>query len=150
MKEAEEEEGDDWDGSDRQDGDGRSGEKEHQQRRRRQRQGLDKHGDGAQGSPPPPPVAASEVTALASSRSSLAAAAAATTLRVALVGRGFSKNQQEVFRKNGSKLGMEVLVRPEAKVGKPPNLFEPPPGATPGKGKKRRRSSCNERHHRTS
>ncbi|CAM9721845.1 unnamed protein product [Ectocarpus sp. 8 AP-2014] len=125
MQEGEEEE-EEGDGSDRQDGGGRRrrGEKGHHQRRRRQRQGVDKQGDGAQGSPPPPPlVAASTDTALASrsrdgvasSSPAAAAAAAAATLRVALVGRGFSKNQQEVFRKNGSKLGMEVLVRPEAK-----------------------------------
>lgn len=121
MQEAEEE-GDDWDSSDRHGGGGkrRRGEKEHHQRRRRQRQGVDKQGGGAPGSPPPPPlVAASKHTALASRGRGVVASstpATATTLRVALVGRGFSKNQQEVFSKNGSKLGIEVLVRPEPKV----------------------------------
>ncbi|CAB1100345.1 unnamed protein product [Ectocarpus sp. CCAP 1310/34] len=152
QEQEEEEEEEEGDGSDRQDGGDRRRrrEKEHHQRRRRQRQGGDKQrgGAGAQGSTDT--ALASRSRDGVSSSSPVAAAAAAATLRVALVGRGFSKNQQEVFRKNGSKLGMEVLVRPEAKVGKPPNLFEASPGATPGKGKKRRRSSGNERHHRMS
>ncbi|CAN0192877.1 unnamed protein product [Scytosiphon promiscuus] len=71
-------------------------------------------------------------------------------LRVALVGGGFSKQRQRVFRQRALKLGMEVLLRPSSKADVPPSLFDLLPGGGPtpaGKGKKRaRQASSNGRH----